>query len=156
MSALDEFGSRIQMDPAELAKFCRDPSGPVFRHLVNQGELVKLEAQRRVGVYKPDPADPFAARRLARRPAGTLRDSIVKRVARGPDGMPVVLVGSDDKIALIHHEGTSAHPIIARRKPRLVFWSSKLQRVVRVKVVRHPGTAPNRFLTDALQVLTKQ
>lgn len=153
---LGEFGVRIQMDPVELAKFIQSPGGPVFRQMVNLGELVKQEAQRRVGVYKPDGADPFAARRLARRPSGTLRDSIVKRVARDPDGTPVVLVGSDDPIALLHHEGTSAHPIIARRKPRLVFWSSKLQRIVRVRAVRHPGTAPNRYLTDALKVLPKQ
>lgn len=153
--SLGEFSVRVQMDPAQLAAFIRSPSGPVFRDLVNKGELVKQEARRRVGVYKPDPRDPFAARRLARRPAGQLRDSIVKRVARRPNGLPVILVGSDDDIAILHHEGTSAHTIVARRAPRLVFWSSKAQHVVSVRRVRHPGTAPNRFLTDALRVLPK-
>lgn len=150
-----EFSARVQIDPQQLAAFIRSPQGPIFRDLVNKGELVKREAQRRVGVYKPDPRDPFAARRLAKRPAGTLRDSIVKRVTRDADGTPVVLVGSDDPIALLHHEGTSAHAIVARRAPRLVFWSRKHQHVVRTRAVRHPGTAPNRFLTDALRVLPK-
>lgn len=152
---LGEFSVRVQMDPVALAAFIRSPSGPVFRDLVTKGELVKQEARRRVGVYKPDPRDPFAARRIARRAPGTLRDSIVKRVARQPDGLPVILVGSDDPIALLHHEGTSAHTIVARRAPRLVFWSRKHQHVVRVRRVRHPGTAPNRYLTDALRVLPR-
>lgn len=146
------FGEYVTIDPVKLSAYLRDPDkGPIARKLIEAGEIVKLGAQRRVGVHKPDPGDPFASRRL-RRP-GTLRDSIVKRLAQGPDGMPMVLVGSDDPIALLHHEGTAAHAIAARRAPYLVFWSRKQQRVVRALAVVHPGTRPNRYLVDALEDL---
>lgn len=146
------FGSYVQIDGAAMAKILASPQGPVVRRLITDGELVKREARRRVGVYKPPAGAPaWATARGGRRP-GTLRDSIVKRLAKKGDTV-VVMVGSDDPIALIHHEGTRRHMIRARRKPRLVFWSGKLGKVVRVKAVQHPGTKPNRYLTDSLQVL---
>lgn len=147
-SGLAEFSTRVQIDPVKLARFLRSPQSGILRDNLRRGQKVKAEARRRVGVYRPEAGDPFAARRLARRPAGTLRDSIIVRVAdRG--GIPVVLVGSDDPIAFIHHEGTAPHTIRARRKPMLVFYSRG--RVVRVKSVRHPGTAANRYLSDSLR-----
>ena len=152
---LGEFSNRVIIDPVQLQQFLESSEGPVFRYLVNVGELVKTEAKRRVRVYHPDPADPFAAKRVARRHPGTLRDGIVKRVARRPDGTPVILVGSDDPIALIEHDGTSAHPIVARKRPLLVFWSRKLHKVIAVKAVRHPGTKGSHFLTEAVKVIPK-
>lgn len=144
------FGSYVLIDPVKLADLMRSPSGPVVRLLLEDGELVKTEAQRLVGVHKPDPGDPMAGRR-ARRP-GTLRDSIVKRLAEYGGGV-AVLVGSDDPIALWHHEGTVPHIITPRVRPALVFYSAKVGRVVRTLMVHHRGTKPNRFLVDALRVL---
>lgn len=147
------FGGSKIIDPVALARYLRDPrTGPLFRLLVEDGEIVKRGAQRRVGVWQPDPGDPFAARREARRRGGTLRDSIVKRIVL-IDALPACLVGSEDPIALLHHEGTSPHAIIARRKPLLVFWSAKHAKVVRTRSVFHPGTKPNRFLVNALDDL---
>lgn len=137
--------SRVVIDPAKLAAYVRDPSGPVVRHLIELGERVKQEAVRTCPVYRGDTT--FRARR-----PGTLRDSIVKRVVE-ETGMPAVLVGSADPVALWVHEGTSSHEIRARRKPKLVFFWPKAGRVVAFKKVQHPGTQPNRWLVRALGVL---
>jgi hypothetical protein len=139
------FRNRVRVDPAQVARLMRDGQGGMFRFMSIIGDRIKVNAQRRVGVYKPDPADPIRRRR---RP-GTLRDSIVKRVTI-VRGTLVVLVGSDDEIALIHHEGTPPHTITARRRPMLAFYSARAGRVIRVRSVRHPGTQPNRYLTDAM------
>lgn len=135
------------VDPAALARYLGSESEGLFRYLVIQGERVKEEAKRRVGVYEPPPAGPSRSRR-----PGTLRDSIVKRVVRVGASF-VIEVGSDDEIALWHHEGTQPHVILPVRAPRLVFWWDRVGHVVYVRKVNHPGTEPNRFLTDALAVL---
>lgn len=139
-------GTFVQIDPVKLAEFIRSPEGPVFRKLIEDGEAVKTEAKRLVGVHEPTPGE-----QRTRRP-GTLRDSIVKRVGT-EDGKPTVLVGSDDPIALWHHEGTEPHTITASRAPFLVFFWKKVGHVVRFRSVNHPGTQPNRFLLNALNVL---
>lgn len=149
MTSRGTFGTYVTIDPSKLAEFMRGPNGPVMRDMLERGELVKREAQRLVGVY--DPPDAYSAANRQRRP-GTLRDSIVKRIA-DVEGTPAVIVGSDDPIALLHHEGTQPHVIAARRKPFLVFYWPKAGRVVRFRSVNHPGTQPNRFLTNALAVL---
>lgn len=135
------------MDPVAVMRLMADEGGPVMRDMIRNGQLVKREAQRRVGVATLPPAGPQRSRR-----PGTLRDSIVTRVVRDGDGA-AVLVGSEDPIALIHHEGTQPHVIIPRRSPRLVFWSGRAGRVIFAKQVNHPGTKPNRYLTDALSVI---
>lgn len=140
---------RFVVDGDAVRAMFRDTSGPVVRFALQQGELVKQEAQRLVGVYQLPPAGPARARR-----PGTLRDSIVKRFHTTSDGV-VVEVGSEDEVALLHHEGTQPHVITPRTAPVLVFWSERQGRVVVARRVNHPGTQPNRFLTDALAVLER-
>jgi hypothetical protein len=141
------FGGRVVMDPSQVARLMSDPNQPVMRDMIRQGTRVKREAQRLVGVYKPPPAGP----RRARKP-GTLRDSIVMRVVQDGDGAAVI-VGSEDPVALIHHEGTIPHRIVAKNAPLLVFWSGRAGRVVKVRAVNHPGTKPNRYLVNALRAI---
>lgn len=143
------FGARVVMDSQKLSELVRGPSGPVIRDLIEAGEAVKREAQRRVGVYQPP--DAYSAANRQRRP-GTLRDRIVKRVVQGPTGA-IVQVGAEDEVALLHHEGTNPHVIAARRRPLLVFFWPKVGHVVAMKSVRHPGTEPNRYLLDSFVVL---
>jgi hypothetical protein len=140
--------TRVVIDPQKLAELLRSPQGVVMRRLFEDAEIVKQGAQRRVGVYKPPPAGPQRAR-----PPGTLRDSIVKRVVTLGGGDLAIMVGSDDPIALWHHEGTEPHIIAARNAPRLVFYWSVAGGVVSFMQVNHPGTKPNRYLTDSLAVL---
>lgn len=138
----------VVIDPAKLAEFMRSPSGPVLRDLLEKGERVKEEAKRLVGVSQPDPVP---RRKPGRRP-GTLRDSIVKRVA-DVGGQPAVIIVAEDKIAFWHHEGTEPHPISARNAPNLVFYWPKIGRIMVTRSVNHPGTKPNRFLVNALRVI---
>lgn len=146
MTTRGTFGSYVTIDPVKLAEYVRGPNGPVFRMLIEDGEAVKNEAKRLVGVHQPTPGE-----RRDRRP-GTLRDSIVKRIVT-EGGAPAVLVGSDDPIALWHHEGTQPHVIVPVNKPMLVFYWKKAGGVVRALRVNHPGTKPNRYLVRALEVL---
>lgn len=141
------FGTYVTINPAQLQALLQSPSGPVARDLIRRGNRVKVKAQQLVGVYRPP--DAYSAASRGRRP-GTLRDSIVSRLAVGGTHGLAVLVGSEDKMAMWHHEGTVPHVIAARRKPRLVFFWPRVGKVVYLKRVSHPGTQPNRYLTLAL------
>lgn len=141
-------GNTVVIDGAALALYLRGPDGPVIRRLLEDAEIVRQGARRRVHVWQPAPGDPFAGARAARRRPGTLRDSIVKRITETEFGVGVE-IGSDDEIALIHHEGTQPHTITARNRPNLVFFIEGVG-VIRKRSVQHPGTEPNRYLTDSL------
>jgi hypothetical protein len=141
------FVGKVVMDPVAVAQFLRSRNGPVLRQLIVLGNQVKTGAQKQVGVHELTPGE-----RRARKP-GTLRDSIVTRIVERAEG-PAVMVGSEDPIALMHHEGTRPHVIRARRAPMLVFYWRRVGRVVAFKKVNHPGTQPNHYLTDPLEALT--
>lgn len=138
---------RLVLDPAKLAELLRGPSGPVVRRLIEDGEVVKTEARRLVRVHTP-----VQGERRTRRP-GTLRDSIVKRVVNDGGGASV-LVGSEDKIARIEHDGSRAHVITGR--PKLVFFFPRVGKVVGFPRVNHPGTTGSKYLTKALEVLRRR
>lgn len=140
------FGSYVVINPGDLQRLLQGPNGPVARDLLRRGNRVKQQAQKLVGVHRPHPQD----RPRARKP-GTLRDSIVVRLARGGPWGVSAIVGSEDRIALWHHEGTVPHRIVPRRRGGfLVFYWPRAGRVVFSRGVNHPGTQPNRFLTNAL------
>ena len=68
---------------------------------------------------------------------------------------PGVKVGAYTHYALLHHRGTKPH-IITPNKPggTLVFRSGS--KIVRTPMVRHPGTRPNRYLTDPMTTVIRQ
>jgi len=86
-----------------------------------------------------------AAKRQVGRDTGALASSIYFNIRPGVGGLALE-VGADDDIALIHHEGTQRHLITPNRAQALRFTSRG--RVVYARQVMHPGTAPNRFLSD--------
>ena len=57
-------------------------------------------------------------------------------------------IGSDVRHALWHHEGTRPHAIVGRRVLRFV----KNGKVVFAHKVAHPGTRPNKYLSDNLGI----
>lgn len=77
-----------------------------------------------------------------------LQKSIKGEVFTGPRGISSQ-VGSDNRIAYLHHEGTRPHIITPKRANTLRFYSRG--RIVYTKLVHHPGTKPNRYLTDNLR-----
>lgn len=140
--------TRVIMDPARVAAFCRSPDGPVVAALMRRADRVQQAARKQIrmghiggGVTGIGPGP------VPRH--GNLRDTIVKRLTER-NGWPCVQVGSEDPIALIHHEGTRPHVILPRIKTALVF-SVGGQTVV-ARRVNHPGTKPNRYLTDNLRL----
>jgi hypothetical protein len=129
---------RIVWDGARLAELLRSPAGPVGRHIIGRGEIVRQ-----------------AGKAKANRDTGCLQDSIVKRIEEGPEGIKVRIVAdttpcspSRTSYALFVHEGTEAHQIVAKNAQALSFeWHG--QRVFFASV-NHPGYKGNPFLRDAL------
>jgi hypothetical protein len=115
-----------------LDTYLKTSKGPLWGALSRRGKIVVALAKRQVGVE-----------------TGALRNSIKmehKTVRYGQE----LRIGSKNKIAYLHHEGTKPHLITPKDAPQLVFMSKG--RVIRTQLVRHPGTKPNRYLSDQLYI----
>lgn len=119
------------VDRAAMDYLLKDERGEVGRHLTKLGARLSRLAKSQVGVD-----------------TGTLRRSINYRLAHRY-GSLMVVVGSDNRIAFMHHQGTRPHIIMPRRAQTLRFYHRG--RIVYSKLVHHPGTKPNRYLTDNLR-----
>lgn len=128
-----------------LAAYLRSPDGDVGRMMISLAERVKQLAVRQVGYDERKPSGQEGGRHL--------KDTIVKRVIDTPAGI-VVLVGSADPIALLHHEGTRPHEIRPKREGGVLAFEIEGQ-VVFAAVVHHPGTKPNHYLTDPLETVMR-
>jgi hypothetical protein len=123
--------------PAGLDWTLHNPSGPVGRDLGNRANKVLDRARLLVG-----------------KDTRTLRDTMFISHYRSSMGQ-YVKVGTDPIAApygLAHHEGTRPHIITptGARGQYLVFKSRKTGGIVYATSVMHPGTKPNRYLTNAL------
>ena len=110
----------------------RDPGGLVYPYIKDKTEEVVRLSKVQVGVD-----------------TGALRDSISYRMRAGA-GPVASRVTAHDRKALMHHEGTKPH-IIEGKTKTLKFADGPT--VIYRKRVMHPGTKPNRFLTDSLQAV---
>ena len=110
----------------------RNSFGEVGRYVHKIANRVAQRARRQVGVK-----------------TGRLRSSIKFKHVRIA-GEAAVKIGAYTHYALMHHNGTKPH-IITPNKPggQLVFL--KGSRIIRTPIVRHPGTKPNRYLTDQIR-----
>jgi len=113
--------------------FFENPSGRVGRYLNRKGRAITVAARAQVGVR-----------------TGNLRSSIHMRHFRDSRGQ-YVRIGSPLSYAKMHHEGTPPHLIKPKREEKLRFVSRGV--VVYTHLVRHPGTRPNKFLTDNLKLI---
>lgn len=104
--------------------------GVTGRYLKKQAMKVRMAAQAQVGVRH-----------------GALKLSINVSQERTSTGQ-VVKIGSSLPYALVHHEGTRPHMIRARNGGVLRFAASG--RIVYSRAVLHPGTRPNKYLSDNL------
>ena len=137
---------KIVLDGARMAELLHSPTGPFGRWMIERGELVKQ-----------------AARKQAPIKTGCLRGSIVKRVEETPQGIAIRIVSdtspcspSRKSYSLYVHEGTKPHTIMGN--PTLAFfWPSGPNgpRMYFFRSVQHPGTKPNRFLTDNLPIFVR-
>lgn len=108
-----------------------NPVGMVGRHMKIAARRVQYAAQRQVGV----------------KTAKLMMSIKAVNHKRTPTGQSIQ-VGSDVSYALIHHEGSRPHVILPNRAPALVF--PYRGRIIRTNRVNHPGTKPNRYLSDNL------
>lgn len=128
----------VKMDVNAIARMIRSPDGPVMRATAEIATRTQVIAKQRVGVG----ADPERGGRH-------LRDRIVKRFIVDSKGPAIALV-AEEPHATYHHEGTAPHIIRPVRAKVLRFPVSKGSGTfVYAPEVHHPGTQPNRFLTDA-------
>ena len=125
--------STIIFRPRALDFLLNDPYGPVGRYLFARGRIVMAAAKNQVGVN-----------------TGRLKSSIHIRQERAPFGQQI-RIGSPLSYALMHHEGTRPHIITPNRAQVLRFSSGG--RIIYTHAVKHPGTRPNRYLTDNLYLI---
>jgi hypothetical protein len=119
----------IRLDQSRIARLLRLPGGFVDRDLRRRMQRVENEA-----------------RRLA---PGGMKDGIRSQIRYAEDG-PVGTITSTHPATIYVTYGTRPHEIRPVRARALRFTVGG--RVVYAAVVRHPGTQPNHFLRDALQV----
>lgn len=120
-------------DTNAFNRLTNSPNGMVGVDLRRRGRRVLMAAKRQVG------KDTRALERSLNMTHNRLGVSGIGQE---------VWVGSDNEIALLHHEGSRPHEITARNSPVLRF--SSRGRIVHARTVQHPGTQPNRYLSDNL------
>lgn len=123
--------ARFVPNKAELNKLKYSPNGMVGTYLKGRAQRLSALAKAQVGVD-----------------TGDLKRSIHYKIVRNGNDL-IARVGSEDRKALMHHNGTRPHIIRARKAQALRF--KQHGKIVYAKVVNHPGTKPNRYLTDNLQ-----
>lgn len=122
--------TNVKIDEVALDNFLNDPAGDVGRWVKTRGNRIQTAAKRQVG-----------------KKTRVLEESIYLVHTRGPYYQEIT-IGSDDKIALLHHEGSRPHAIEARGNGMLRFSSHGRQ--IYTHRVMHPGTKPNHYLSDNL------
>lgn len=108
----------------------QNPNGMIGSYFHDRGRLLENLAKRQVGVR-----------------TGDLRRAIHSTISTQSYGF-LVRVGAENPIAYLHHEGTKPHYIFPKTAKTLRF--NHRGKIVYAKVVRHPGTKPNRYLSDNL------
>jgi hypothetical protein len=125
---------RVNIDDPAVKSLLNAPEQAVGRHMLKKAKLIQAAAKRQVG---------YRTGRLQR----SIRIYSHQRHTQGQS----IFIGSSVPYALLHHEGTRRHRIEARNKSYLRFRSGT--KIVFRKSVNHPGTKPNRYLTDNLYLL---
>lgn len=122
---------KVKFYDSILDRYLNQPNGEVGKFLRKRGLLILAAAKAQVGVR-----------------TGALRASLHMRHLRDTRGQ-YVRIGSPLPYARMHHEGTRPHIITPNRAQVLVFRTRG--QVVHTHLVRHPGTRPNRYLTDNMR-----
>lgn len=130
---------------AEIDKLLNQPTGETGRFLRRRAERLRNAAKMQAGID-----------------TGRLRRSI-RVYGHGRTAMgQKIQVGSSVPYALMHHEGTKPHMIYPKNHKFLKFkprggsrggWNVLADGSVLARKVRHPGTKPNRYLTDSVKYI---
>jgi len=125
---------KVVFNKPAMDEMLKSPSGMVGRYLAERARRIVIAAKMQAGIK-----------------TGRLKNSIHMRHMRGGPAGQYLMVGSNLHYALLHHEGTKPHLIVPNRSTVLRFSSGG--RVIYTHAVRHPGTRPNRYLTDNLYLI---
>ena len=123
---------KVTLDYRAINRALNSPSGMTGRHMYKKAKAVQFAAKRQVGVR-----------------TGRLKNSIRIYNHRGHATGQEMYIGSAVPYALLHHEGARRHRIEAKGKKSYLRFRSGSKIVFR-RSVNHPGTKPNRYLTDNL------
>ena len=106
-------------------------NGMVGQYLHRKALLIQRDAQEMVGVK-----------------TGRLKASIhIRHISRASGHS--VSIGSNLSYAFMHHEGTKPHLITPPPGKSTLRFTSKAK-IIHTKLVMHPGTKPNRYLSIPL------
>lgn len=128
---------KVEFIEPNFTNATKGPNGTVGRWLRGRAKVAIFKAQAQVG-----------------KDTGALAKSIKHELKTVRNGVEVSIF-SNNRIALIHHEGTRPHLIEPKNGGPLVFIGSRTHSRVVTNLVRHPGTKPNRYLSDQLRVFTQ-
>ena len=129
---------QVKVYDVKLQGFLNSRIAPVGRHLHKKGKRVERAAKRQVGVD-----------------TGALRKSIHMRHYVGATGQYVKITASAPH-ALMHHQGTKPHIIKPKPGTPVLRFTGRTGVSVHARIVKHPGTKPNRYLTDNLRLVLQQ
>lgn len=124
----------IKLDQRGLYSVLHSQRGPVAAHIRAIGRKTTVTAKLLAGVR-----------------TGNLKRSIKMTRDRSVPGEYAVLVGSDVRHALVHHQGARRHIITPRSPGGVLVFNGKRGRVVTTRV-RHPGHKANKYLVNALRM----
>jgi hypothetical protein len=148
---------RIDWDPGAVTAWVRSPGGQPAQILDRAASRVLQEMKRRCPVSKVQPVYATKGKTVKGgtryagdfplRPSGYLRRSCRKQLE--PDASQII--GPTAPYGLYVNNGTPPH-IIRSTGP----WPLRNRATGQVfgRVVNHPGTKPNPFITESLSVLT--
>lgn len=121
----------FRIDETSYNELVHGKNGPVYKDIKKRAERLRLLAAHQAG-----------------KKTGKLASDIRVKMYPSAEG-PWAMVGSDNRIALIHHNGTRPH-LITPKHGRMLRFSHK-GKIVYARKVMHPGTRPNRYLSDNLR-----
>lgn len=128
----------VKLNQRGLNSVLRSERGPVARHIRAVGARTVIKAKMLAGVR-----------------TGQLKRSIKMTRDRTITAEYAVLVGSDVRHALVHHQGARPHRIVPRTPGGVLVFNGKRGRVV-TKRVNHPGHKANKYLVDALRMSVRR
>jgi hypothetical protein len=129
---------KVEFIEPQYTNMVKGPTGTVARWLRGRAREAVFQARIQVG-----------------KDTGRLAKSIKFSMRAYRSGQEVSIF-SNNKIAYMHHEGTRPHLIFSKKAGNnLVFFGSKTKSIVFTPMVRHPGTKPNRYLSDQLKIFTR-
>lgn len=127
----DYVRSVFVLDRTEYTKYTKTTHGDVYKYLEKLARQLEVRAKAQVN-----------------KRSGALAASIKSSVEQH-DGEISIRIGSPLNYALLVHEGTKPH-VITAHGGRLLRFTVRGQ-IVYARRVYHPGTRPNRYLTDNIR-----